>query len=98
MAVIVLSPNYATSSWCLDELAKIIECSDLRGHDSLIPIFYHVDPLEVEEQTGRYGEAMQEHRTRLGADHEKKLQKWRDALRRAAAVRTRSSGWHLDKG
>jgi hypothetical protein len=30
ISVIVLSQNYASSSWCLDELAKILECKERR--------------------------------------------------------------------
>lgn len=31
VAVVVFSNNYANSSWCLEELVKIIECRDLMG-------------------------------------------------------------------
>ena len=42
-AIVILSKNYASSTWCLDELVKIMECKDKIG---LIvhPIFYDVDP------------------------------------------------------
>ena len=43
-AIIVLSPNYATSTWCLLELSKILECMEERG--SILPIFYEVEHEE----------------------------------------------------
>ena len=49
-AIVILSKNYASLTWCLDELVKIMECKDKIG---LIvhPIFYDVDPFEVRKQT-----------------------------------------------
>ena len=44
-AVVVLSENYATSSWCLKELAKIVECMGDSGR--IRTIFYHVNPSHV---------------------------------------------------
>jgi hypothetical protein len=31
ISIIVLSKNYASSQWCLDELMKILECRKTRG-------------------------------------------------------------------
>ncbi|RVW60011.1 TMV resistance protein N [Vitis vinifera] len=31
-SVIVLSENYASSRWCLEELVKILECMRTKGH------------------------------------------------------------------
>ncbi|XLS91322.1 hypothetical protein HN51_067330 [Arachis hypogaea] len=36
-AVVVLSPNYASSAWCLDELQKIVECKNNLGLQ-IVPI------------------------------------------------------------
>ncbi|KAL7590999.1 hypothetical protein Lser_V15G33203 [Lactuca serriola] len=48
-SIVVLSKNYATSTWCLDELLLILE---ERRHSShfVLPIFYHVDPSDVRKQ------------------------------------------------
>ena len=46
IAVIVFSENYASSTWCLEELTKIDECRD-RGILTVLPIFYHVEPTDV---------------------------------------------------
>ncbi|RDY08826.1 TMV resistance protein N, partial [Mucuna pruriens] len=46
--VIVFSKNYASSTWCLRELEKILDCFRLSGKH-VLPIFYDVDPSEMEE-------------------------------------------------
>lgn len=40
IAVIILSKNYASFTWCLQELAKIVEC--MEGGLRVLPIFYLV--------------------------------------------------------
>ncbi|KAJ9554662.1 hypothetical protein OSB04_018707 [Centaurea solstitialis] len=60
IALIVFSKNYANSSWCLDELAYIMKCSDERGQ-IVIPIYYHLEPYEVRKQLGKYIEALAKH-------------------------------------
>ncbi|KAL4561648.1 hypothetical protein LXL04_033818 [Taraxacum kok-saghyz] len=56
-SIIVLSKNYASSTWCLDELVLILEQHMLRQH-GVIPIFYHVEPSDVRWQEGSFGDAM----------------------------------------
>ncbi|KAI6668848.1 hypothetical protein NL676_007070 [Syzygium grande] len=60
----ILSVNYGTSSWCLDELAQIMECKNNRGH-IVLPIFYKVKPADVGYQIGSFGDAFLERRRRL---------------------------------
>ncbi|KAI4380055.1 hypothetical protein MLD38_006284 [Melastoma candidum] len=55
IAVVVFSENYATSKWCLDELAKIIYRKN-RGKIAVIPIFYKVSPQEVRLNKKENGE------------------------------------------
>ncbi|KAL6269140.1 hypothetical protein ACE6H2_026051 [Prunus campanulata] len=59
LAIIVLSPNYASSTWCLDELSKILEC--MQDTKRILPIFYHVDPSDVRNQRGSFVEAFTKH-------------------------------------
>ena len=56
MAVVVFSKSYATSDWCRDELAKIMECNRMLNQ-RVLPIFYDVSPSEVREQKGNFEEA-----------------------------------------
>ncbi|KAJ0085145.1 hypothetical protein Patl1_07345 [Pistacia atlantica] len=46
IAIVVFSKNYVSSSWCLDELVKIVECKNTMGQ-TVIPIFYDVNPSMV---------------------------------------------------
>ncbi|XP_024172347.1 disease resistance protein RPV1-like [Rosa chinensis] len=45
-SIVVFSHNYADSSWCLDEFAKVAECRKAMGQ-TFRPVFYHVDPSDV---------------------------------------------------
>lgn len=87
ICVIIFSKDYASSTWCLDELIKIMECKQKYG-SSVIPIFYNVDPSNVRKQSGSYGDAFAKLKKRFKHNKEK-VQKWRDALTRATSL----SGW-----
>ncbi|GKB74436.1 Toll/interleukin-1 receptor domain-containing protein [Tanacetum coccineum] len=84
--VIVFSTNYASSSWCLDELVKIMECQKT-AEQTAYPVFYDVDPTEVRKQSGLVREAFTKH------EHEEAAGKWREALKEAADL----AGWELKK-
>ena len=86
-AIIVLSPNYASSTWCLDELQKIVECSKNLGL-SVVPVFYGVEPSEVRYQRRDFEEAFKKHEERFGQQSEK-VKRWRHALEQVASL----SGW-----
>ncbi|OMO75768.1 hypothetical protein COLO4_25892 [Corchorus olitorius] len=88
ISVIVFSKNYANSSWCLEEVSHIMDCWHSR-QQLVVPIFYHVDPSHVRNQTGSFEEAFVEH-VRRGTETNK-IQRWRDALKEAGNL----SGWHL---
>ena len=41
-SIIIFSKNYASSTWCLDELVNILKC---RKNDKMVlPVFYKVNP------------------------------------------------------
>ncbi|CAL9020276.1 unnamed protein product [Prunus brigantina] len=81
LAIVVLSPNYASSSWCLDELTKILQCMKSKG--TILPVFYHVDPSDVRKQSGSFADAFAEHEKRFREDIDK-VKRWRDALTEVA--------------
>ena len=59
-AVVIFSKNYASSSWCLIELAKIVECMDKKKL-TVLPVFYDVDPSDVRKLKGTFKEAFAKH-------------------------------------
>ncbi|CAL8174214.1 unnamed protein product [Prunus armeniaca] len=81
LAVVVLSPNYASSSWCLDELTKILQC--MKSNGTVLPVFYNVDPSDVRKQSRNFAGAFAEHEKRLREDIEK-VKRWRAALTEVA--------------
>ncbi|KAK7364195.1 hypothetical protein VNO80_12679 [Phaseolus coccineus] len=99
MAIVVFSKNYASSSFCLDELVKIIDCVKAKGR-LILPIFYDVHPSHVRRQSGSYAEALAMHEQRFTSSNQNlnfnmdKLQKWKMALNQAANV----SGKHYKLG
>ncbi|XP_030958194.1 TMV resistance protein N-like isoform X3 [Quercus lobata] len=87
ISIIVFSKNYASSTWCLDELVKILECKN--NGQVVLPVFYKVDPSDVRNQNGKFGEAFTKHEEKF-KDNKKKVQRWRAALKEASNI----SGWH----
>ena len=77
-AIVILSKNYTSSTWCLDELIKIMECKEKIG--LVVPIFYDVDPFMVRKQTRTYAKAFGEHEKRF-QENKKRVHTWRDALK-----------------
>ncbi|XP_010528856.1 PREDICTED: disease resistance protein TAO1-like isoform X2 [Tarenaya hassleriana] len=82
MAIVVLSENYASSSWCLNELLHIMSCKD-SAELKVFPIFYDVDPSDVRKQTGEFGRAFEA--TCVGKSEEEK-RRWSQALTDVAGL------------
>ncbi|TYI03675.1 hypothetical protein ES332_A11G356800v1 [Gossypium tomentosum] len=87
-SVIVFSETYAFSSYCMKELAEIVEQKN-KGH-KVFPIFYNIDPSDLRTQKGKVNEAFAQHEERYKKDRDK-IQKWRKALTEVAEIK----GWHL---
>ncbi|KAH0775530.1 hypothetical protein KY290_006941 [Solanum tuberosum] len=85
VALVIFSKKYATSSWCLNELVKIMECKEVKKQ-IVIPVFYDVDPSVVRYQTGRFAKAFSKHESRYKDDVDgmQMVQGWRTALSAAA--------------
>ncbi|KAL1822028.1 hypothetical protein ACET3Z_008806 [Daucus carota] len=88
MFVVVISENYARSSWCLDELVEILGFD--RRENRVVPVFYYVDPSDLRHQNGIFGEALDYHEKLYSVDM---IDKWRNALAAVAEL----SGYHLKK-
>lgn len=88
ISTVVLCRDYASSTWCLDELVKIVDCYD-KNRKSVFVVFYKVEPSDVRYQRNSYEIAMIEHEKRFGKESEK-VKAWRLALNRVCAL----SGLH----
>ncbi|CAA7034575.1 unnamed protein product [Microthlaspi erraticum] len=82
VSIVVLSKNYASSSWCLDELLEILKCKEALGQ-IVMTIFYDVDPSDVRKQSGDFGSAFE--RTCEGKTEDDK-QRWIKALAYVATI------------
>ncbi|KAG4938632.1 hypothetical protein JHK86_044773 [Glycine max] len=92
ISLVVFSKSYTESTWCLDELEKILECRKL--HDQIVmPIFYDIEPSVVRHQKGAFGKALKSavEKTYSGEHAEQVLWRWSSALNRAADL----SGFHV---
>ena len=87
ISIVVLSENYASSKWCLEELVKIVDCMRNKGL-LVVPVFYGVDPSHVRNQPGSFSVAFEEHEKSLTVSKHK-VQSWRAALKDVANF----SGW-----
>ncbi|KAL7615769.1 hypothetical protein Lser_V15G02970 [Lactuca serriola] len=93
-SVIVLSQNYASSSWCLDELVLILE-QRMRSNQIVIPIFYHVEPTHIKKQESTFGVAIAEHRQKMEkmtnankrSQFAQKIERWTNALTQVANLK-----------
>ncbi|KAG2262684.1 hypothetical protein Bca52824_069763 [Brassica carinata] len=58
VSIVVLSKNYASSSWCLNELLEILKCREELGQ-IVMTIFYDLEPSHVRYQIGEFGKAFE---------------------------------------
>jgi len=80
ISLIIFSPDYASSRWCLKELVTIFECKEKYGH-TVIPVFYHVTPTDVRHQSSdSYRKAFAEHARK----HKNEVQLWRRVFKKSA--------------
>ncbi|GAU38821.1 hypothetical protein TSUD_356720 [Trifolium subterraneum] len=80
--LVVFSENYASSTWCLNELIEMMECHE--NGQVVVPVFYQIDPSHVRKQTGSYGTALAKHKKQGGKNDDHKIQNWKNALTKAA--------------
>ncbi|KAL3746484.1 hypothetical protein ACJRO7_015447 [Eucalyptus globulus] len=85
----IFSKNYATSSWCLREVAHMNECtSKSGGKKEILPIFFDVDLDDIKLKTELYKKAIPKHKKKFGSNA---LRRWEDALVKVAHLK----GWEL---
>ncbi|KAK7405028.1 hypothetical protein VNO78_06171 [Psophocarpus tetragonolobus] len=80
VSVVIFSPDYSSSRWCLAELVTILECKEKYGR-RVIPVFYRVEPMNVRHQLGSYENAFAKHSSRHKTEV---VDNWRHALKKAA--------------
>ncbi|XP_039164249.1 TMV resistance protein N [Eucalyptus grandis] len=81
----IFSRGYASSSWCLRELEKMMECRKTKELE-VMPIFYDVQPSDVKLETKVYRDALTLHEKTHGVEI---VQRWAEALKEVARIK----GW-----
>lgn len=81
----ILSRNYASSKWCLNELPKMVKmASEPDGMKEILPIYLHVKSDDVKLNTPLYGDAFAQHENNFVAD---RVEAWRDALKKVGEIK-----------
>ncbi|XP_042494314.1 disease resistance protein L6-like [Macadamia integrifolia] len=88
IAIPIFSKGYASSKWCLIEIAMIAECK--KKGQIVLPIFYRVEPSVVRNQTGSFAEDFRKHERRFD---DETVRRWREALAEVGKLKR----WDLDK-
>ncbi|KAF8101393.1 hypothetical protein N665_0206s0069 [Sinapis alba] len=86
IAIILLSTNYASSKWCLEELVEIMKCREELGQ-TVMAIFYKVDPSDVKKLTGDFGKVF---RKTCEGQAKEDICRWKQALEKVATL----AGYH----
>ncbi|XP_031384287.1 uncharacterized protein LOC116198093 isoform X2 [Punica granatum] len=83
ISIPIFSKGYASSKWCLLEVAEMVKLKDETKH-MIMPIFLDVTPDEVKYQTGSYAEAFTQH----GENYDfETVQEWRNALQEVVKLK-----------
>lgn len=85
IAVVVVSQNFHTSPWCLNELVKILKCQKKRGL-SIFPIFWGIDARELREQSSPFVENIGQGEEGFKQENLHQVQRWRKALQAVGRI------------
>ncbi|KAI9126178.1 hypothetical protein K1719_002599 [Acacia pycnantha] len=77
-SIIIVSPNYASSHWCLEKLAKICDCKRL-----ILPVFFNVDPRDVRKQGGPFKDSFEDHKAQR---REEDVLRWSGAMKKVGGI------------
>lgn len=80
IGIVLISKNYGSSTWCLDELVEIMKCRS-EGIQTTMVIFYEVEPSDVKKQTKDFGAVFE--KTCAGKKPEE-VERWKQALQEVA--------------
>ncbi|XP_033146826.1 disease resistance-like protein DSC2 [Brassica rapa] len=86
IAIVLISRNYASSTWCLNELVEIMRCWD-EDKQTVEVIFYEVDPSDVKKQKGDFGAVFDKTCAEKSTEE---VERWRKALHIVAQL----AGYH----
>ncbi|XP_056165160.1 disease resistance protein RPV1-like [Syzygium oleosum] len=89
----IFSENYASSDWCLRELAYMVECtSKSNGNKEILPIFLNVEPADVKLKTYLYKQPLSKRKKTGCAEAES----WEKAL--VEVGKKKGWNWQKDQG
>ncbi|XP_024014996.1 disease resistance protein TAO1 isoform X2 [Eutrema salsugineum] len=86
IAIVLISRNYASSTWCLDELVEIMKCREEFAQTVMV-VFHEVEPSDVKKQNGYFGSVFA--KTCEGKKPEA-VERWKQALQEVAKI----AGYH----
>ncbi|CAG7878420.1 unnamed protein product, partial [Brassica rapa] len=86
IALVLITRNYASSTWCLNELVQIMKCWE-EDKQTVKVIFYEVDPSDVKNQKGDFGTVFHKTCAEKSTDE---VERWRKALQIVAQI----AGYH----
>ncbi|KAF7851319.1 hypothetical protein BT93_L4099 [Corymbia citriodora subsp. variegata] len=80
LVLVIFSEDYASSTWCLEEVAKAVEGRDI-NEGSVIPIFFKVNPSDIRKLRGNFGRGFAKTEEAYSGD-KRDIKRWKDALRK----------------
>ncbi|XP_056162403.1 disease resistance protein L6-like [Syzygium oleosum] len=89
ISIPIISENYASSKWCLCELAEMLKCKRSKWQ-IVLPIFYKVKPSHLRHLPGRLGDAINAHKKNMD---EMIVKGWEEALKEVSSLK----GWESEK-
>ncbi|XP_030540742.2 disease resistance protein L6-like [Rhodamnia argentea] len=89
----IFSKNYASSHWCLRELAHMVDCtSKSNGNKEILPIFLDVEPEDVKLKTNLYRQTLSKRQKTSCPE----VESWEKALTEVGRIK--GWNWKKDRG